>query len=118
MITARLSDDQKRISLRSPYSPALVDFCHTLPNARWSKLRREWTCDFTPATAWRLCSHLDGQAQIAPEIIEASEQFDLGITRAASVREQTDLPQPLVRHTDGWEHQVRAYHFAQNLLGF
>ncbi|HUT88724.1 MAG TPA: hypothetical protein VMY37_04460 [Thermoguttaceae bacterium] len=112
MITLGLSDDRSRLLLRSPYSPAIVEFCHGLPNARWNRAGRTWTCDFTPATAWRLCRYLngDGARQIDPAIVAACESFDLGTYQAAAVAGAdsedlvtvADFAQPEVRRTDGW----------------
>lgn len=49
-IDISLSSDNKRIELRSPWSPSLVDSCKSIPGANWSKNRVAWTYPLSMAT--------------------------------------------------------------------
>jgi SNF2 family DNA or RNA helicase len=109
--TLTLTDDRTRIVLRTPYSAAFLEFVYRLPNPRWNAREKEWTCDFTPATAWRIEQHFDGQAEVDRTIIAAGSEFIAGTQGAAGVRGQVPICQPSVRKTEAWSHQSTAYLF-------
>lgn len=107
--TARLSDDGKKIILQG-YSPELIDFYRTLPNARFDRRTETWSCLATPVTAWRVASRI--------EEIEGT-QLSLMVgdfrDRLAASKDTSKRDQPTLRKTDAWEHQVKAYWFAVRL---
>jgi SNF2 family DNA or RNA helicase len=102
-----------RIELRGSYNAALMEFFHSLPAARWNKIRLCWVCDLTPATCWRIVSEAAAHAHIeADQIIRETGQefFRASIARASH-------EQPPVRLTDAWRHQCEAYSFAAQRRG-
>ena len=49
-----LTEDRTRIVMRTRYSAAFVEFVHSLPDAKWDKRQKTWSCLATPAAAFRL----------------------------------------------------------------
>lgn len=109
--TARISKDGKMIVLLG-YSPDLVAFYHTLPEARWRRVEKCWTCLLTPAAAARVAAEgirLDETlTEIAGRYIALCNTARANAERAAEAGKQ-----PEERHTDAWRHQRAAYWFAK-----
>lgn len=105
--SARLSADGRQIILGDGPA-AWSEFCHSLPRARWDGMACCWTCDFTPAAAWRVCGMTE---LVSPPLSVASGEFHRKVMLA------DDLPgkQPKVRRTDAWSHQAAAYWYAHPL---
>jgi SNF2 family DNA or RNA helicase len=99
--TARL--DARKIVLRFDYDSRLVGFCHTLPDPRFDRSARTWTCTATPYAAYR--------------IKEASFDCDPDILRLAElwIFSQNRLDGPAYEsRTKPWPHQDIGFGFAIN----
>ena len=70
--SAQLVDGGKRIMLRG-YSAEMLEFYHSLPDARFDRLYSAWLCTFTPAAAWRIASR--EEIACSAELLEAGMEF-------------------------------------------
>lgn len=109
--SAKLSSDGRTIMIRSRYSPEIVEFFHSLPNARWHRIQRVWTCDNSPATAVRL--YESRLVDLCNALENAAHNHTYRLTRAHE--NENNHKQPPVRTTEAWRHQVAAYWFAEPL---
>lgn len=108
-LMASISTNGQEIILRG-YSPELLEFYRTLPNAKWHPNEEEmgvWTCDATPGAAWRICGERPGRWSVVPSP-ELSEMVADFTSHAATAHI------PTIR-TRNWTHQLVAYHFAHPL---
>jgi len=113
--SARLSADGTKIIL-GPGPSAWTEFCHSLPNARWNSIACRWTCDFTPAAAWRIGYHgQTNRTRLSEAFVEASSKFGRQIGVSQNLMRHDELPQPPKHKTQSWHHQKIAYWFAQSL---
>lgn len=93
-----------------PYSRQFqAEFQRSIPGVKWRSMRWyapdvhiEEVVDLV-RRYWPLCP--------LSEAVEATLAY---LPRARAARSADDLPQPLVRATDGWGHQLRGFHFAQH----
>lgn len=114
LLSATISPAGTKIVIRGT-KPENAEFMHGLPTARWHKGECCWTCDATPAAAERIVG-VDFAAIEADEAVRAlATDFQIGRRRAIAATLRSDLPQPELRKLDGWQHQLRAYHFANEL---
>ena len=110
--TARREGDQT-IALRG-WSPELLQFYHTLPNARFDKVRRLWTCSLTLMTLWRIGLRED--VALDDELDGIYREYLNALRRATEARDGVNgLAQPLVHTTKAWRHQLRGFWFAHPL---
>jgi len=100
--SARLSADGRKIVL-GPGPATWTEFCQSLPGARWNNLACRWTCDFTPAAAWRINSH--GLYAQNIQISKAALAFDSQLQKS---HRHFFYPTPVSRK-QSWEHQTEAY---------
>ncbi|MFZ5831260.1 MAG: DEAD/DEAH box helicase [Planctomycetota bacterium] len=100
---ARLSPDGKKIIL-SHGEPKWLEFCRSLPHARWDQVRCQFTCDCTPIAAYRITALARGCDRLG----DVAHRFHRSLFR--SRKGLTD--QPAIRKTTAWPHQARAYQFA------
>lgn len=112
---ARLSPDRRKIIITGRTSPELNEFFHSLPNAKWDAIKFAWTCDFSPAAAWRVAGRVD--CQPCAELLEAANEYRERLLTATNGMAISAGLQPRVRKADSWKHQVAAYHFAYPLPG-
>jgi len=79
---------------------------------RWDK---EDNVILVPAGPFSACSLYDifGERLRGDEAFNAFLAQGRMIEEAANCKSSTDLPQPMIRRTDGWRHQLQAYHFAR-----
>jgi SNF2 family DNA or RNA helicase len=103
--SARLSADGRRIIL-GPGPAEWSDLCQSLPAARWNQYDCRWTCDCTPAAAWRICCR--GEACPTPELARIADAF-------AEQLRASGRPQHIVSKTPAWRHQRAAYERAYPL---
>lgn len=101
------------IALRG-YSPELLQFYHTLPNARFDKLRKLWTCSLTPMTLWRI--GLRDDVGLDDELDGLYREHLDALRRATEARDGANgLAQPPIRTTEAWSHQLRGFWFGYPL---
>lgn len=91
----------------------LAELMGSLPNGRYWHKHSCWACDVTPAAAHRLLA----LPAVEPDatVLAMAVAFREGQRRAVNATLRGDLPQPLIRKGDDWDHQLRAYHFAMAL---
>lgn len=95
-----------KLVLRSRKDERASDFYQTLPAGRWDQSALAWTCDAMPSAAWRVLNQ-------CPLAVEADEAvMRLAAAFASSLDVLHEGQQPACRKTDGWRHQVDAFHFA------
>ncbi len=113
-LRARLSLNGERI-IMSGYSPDLLDFYHSLPDARFDKTSRTWSCLLTPVSAWRVVGRME---ELPPDDLA---QKCMAFTKARIHTEYLRGPDvaaglgDLPTKTAAWQHQKIAYHFANTL---
>jgi len=91
-----------RFRLRGPYAP---EFYRSLPDSRWDKAARCWTCRATPATAWRLFG-AEWELSADETVHQLHDQF---------IRRNGDNKgQPPLCVSPSWQHQCEAYWFAED----
>jgi hypothetical protein len=113
--SARLSADGRKIIL-GPGPAAWTEFCQSLPGARWSQFDCRWTCDFTPAAAWRIGYHgQTNRTYLSGTVVEAAGRFSQNIGVAQLHLQNKTLPPPPIHKTAPWSHQKTAYWFAHSL---
>ncbi len=44
----------KRLAIQCSYTPSALGFFNSLPNSRFSKVSKQWTCQASPLAAWKL----------------------------------------------------------------
>ena len=105
-LTASISDNGEKIVLRG-YSPDLLEFYRSLPNAKYHPEEQTWTCDVTPGAAWRVFGERPGGWSVSPsaELMEMALMFG-GSALQAHVS---------TTKTHNWTHQFAAYQFAHPL---
>ncbi len=113
-LRARISKDGEKIVIQGEYRPDLLDALRSLPSARWHRKWKCWTCDLTPAAAWRL--RLLGTV-FDDTIEDLATRFRESVRVAPQAAERTDWRDgawvPI--RTSPWRHQVAAFHFADAL---
>jgi SNF2 family DNA or RNA helicase len=111
IIGVTLSKSRQKLVLRGPKNDAASVFYQTLPASRWDDTFMAWTVEATPSAAWRLLNE-------CPVAVEADDAvLKLATVFAESLDVIHEGQQPPVRKTDGWRHQVAAYHFADAKAG-
>lgn len=105
---ARLSVDGSKILIRG-YNEELLEFVHSLPSARFHRAERCWSCDTTPAAAWRVYRRPEFLGALDERLEAMAVDFSNRVIEQRTL--DTDL-QPPVRQTDAWRHQLEAYWFA------
>jgi hypothetical protein len=120
--SARLSADGTKIIL-GPGPAAWTEFCHSLPNARWNGIACRWTCDYTPAAAWRIGCRGEmvrfdrsEDFRLDAQLHEAARRFSRQIQSSQATLQDCNLKQP-VSKTTTWKHQLTAFHFANAICG-
>ena len=109
--SARFSVDRTRLIVAG-YSPELVEFYHTLPEARYSKQTKTWTCRPTPAAIWRLEKI---GAKLPADLQAIAAKFDEAIKQSRLWLKADVLKQPEIHQLKSWRHQVQAYWFAREV---
>lgn len=87
-----------RIILRTPYRPDLLAWIKSLPDARWAKAEKQWSCLATPCAAW----------QIVERGGEACDEAVRTLARAWGAALGRELSQRAARTRPGvtlWKHQ-------------
>lgn len=107
VIAATLSDNRDKIALRFPFDRDILEFVHSLPAARWNQPEKAWTCDATPAAAWRLMNEFPDAVDADDGVLRLSTLF---VDAMAASRRQAG--QPAVRRRESWKHQLEGYAFA------
>ena len=93
---------------------ALRETAKQIPGRRWDNKARAW---IAPATAATACAVLD---LFGTEDALYDQGFQTLVAQSDSLQEaqahktSTNLPQPAIRKTDAWRHQLQAYHFAMS----
>ena len=103
MATALLNE-KGRIVIDAPFQQSTKMFCRSLPRSRWDVVRRQWTCQATAATAWRILNGGIPDVQAGPAVEALASRFRMFTTLV------TD--QPPTRKLDSWKHQCEGYSFA------
>jgi len=102
------STDGCQIVLKVRYDPATIAFLRTLSGARWHTVGTQWTCDFTPAAAWRISQFFERE-HLSAEVLDAATAFDTasraGPAALASLGPPARAKLPL------WPHQLPIYQF-------
>lgn len=105
-VTARISPNLPKIII-SGYAENLIEFFRSLPDARFDKTTRTWSCSITPATCYRLS-----------RVVECSTTIrEVGDAFSNSIKPAVIVEQPKNRKYDSWQHQCEAYTFAMRKLG-
>ena len=113
--SARLSANGEKIIL-GPGPAAWTEFCQSLPAARWNQLACSWTCDATPAAAWRIaCFGQTDHAYVSAEIHKTAADFAVRIRCAREAAAGEAIEFPLLFKTPAWKHQGVAWAFAHPL---
>ncbi len=105
---ARLSVDGSKILIWG-YSEELLEFMHSLPSARFHRAQSQWSCDTTPAAAWRVWRRPEFLGALSDGIIGIAKSFQ---RRVIDERLDSFFLQPPVQKTKAWRHQVDAFWFA------
>lgn len=109
-----MTDDVKvwlaggRVSIGSPYH--LKETMASLPGARWDRDQIAWTIPASPsgiAGLREVLRPLDVRILATRPIRSLLARYEEGL----AARSKGALPQPPVRKTNGWRHQLEAYHF-------
>jgi len=115
--SARLSANGQKIIL-GPGPPAWTEFCQSLPGARWSQYECQWTCDFTPAAAWRVITRPESESlrdHVHDPLVVAGHRFGAHVYLARTrLHPEVYLAQPLSK-TTAWRHQLVGFAFADIL---
>lgn len=106
MVAVTLNAAKHKMVLRGPFNAEANTFYHSLPTPRWIASDKAWTCDATPAAAWRLMNECPIHVEADDDVIDLSSRFHCGLT--AFLRNE----QPQSRKFDSWPHQVGAYEHA------
>lgn len=114
LLSAVMSPAGTKIVVRGT-RPENAEFMHSLPSARWNPSEFCWTCDPTPAAAERIVGAEFAAIEADDTVRRLATDFQIGRRRAIAATLREDLPQPSERVLDGWLHQLRAYHFANEL---
>lgn len=99
----RVTLDNRRLVIATQFEAQLVGFMRSLPDARWSKPKRVWTCDATPLTAKRLADR---------------GGFELSNDAARLAKKWVDAPPPAepfgpdLWRLPPWKHQKRMFDFS------
>lgn len=110
LIAATLSHSREKVVIRGPKNEEATGFYQTLPASRWDSTSMAWVIDACPSAAWRLVNE-------CPLPIEADDQVLELATRFAESLKGGGNNQPRLRKTDGWDHQVKAFNFADPKAG-
>lgn len=105
-----LSKNGQRLALTGPKNDAASEFFLTLPSGRWDGAINAWAADATPSAAWRVMNE-------CPVSVEADDRVLALAALFADALEPTGAGQPATRKTDGWDHQLDAFHFANAKAG-
>lgn len=118
-LLVRLSADDKKIHARCSYDPHVKEVLKAVPGARWNTATRTWIYPASPAVADRLNEELcEAGCQVHTDdkvrfLLESAEVIKgASYTKEAQIE---DLPQPEIRKTDAWLHQLRGFHFARSI---
>lgn len=109
----RVITEKGALRLRTEYAD--VQRVKQVPGRRWNATRREWMAPATPHVAGAVAEifapdELDADAGFYALLEQVAEQ------QAAQQHKTAEgLPQPKIRKTDAWRHQLQAYHFAANM---
>ena len=112
-VAVTCSESGAKLIFRGPYSEAANAFYHSLPAARWHASDKVWTCDSTPAAAWRVLNELPAHVGADDAVLELSFRF----TESLATRDEISEVQPPLRVCDSWPHQAAAYNFVCALWG-
>lgn len=115
----RLTADDKKIHARCSYDHRVKEVLKGVPGAKWNTSTRTWIYPATPAVADHLVRDLKGAScQVHTDdkvrfLLESAEVIKgASYTKEAQIE---DLPQPEIRKTDAWLHQLRGFHFARSI---
>lgn len=106
----------KRIYIKAPYE--LKDKLKALPTAKWEPEYRMWSFEATSSVAFHIEFFFLEPLQAETKTDEKyKELLDQAYKNAAATDRKTEsgLPQPPIRNNDSWNHQLQAYHFAQEI---
>lgn len=106
MIVATYQPEANRIALRFPYNKKTVAEVRQLPNARFSKSTKTWTCLATPAACHRLINAF-GDRVLEINIRSLAEQW-----QRMTGMNSNNSTQPNRVALPLWKHQCNAYWFA------
>jgi len=107
--------DGSKIKVSSPIQ--YKDVLRMLPCAEWNPSEKVWQYPTTPGMAEALHTQLNLSDQPLLDLAMKSADFVAAKDDLDWIRVSDAHAQPEVRGTDGWKHQLRAYHFAYNLRG-
>ncbi len=96
----------RRIIITGPQTSQLQEMIDQLPNGKWNRTLLAWTCDLTPAAAWRVVGHKLG-ISCDQRLEDAAQKFRESLAPLPS-------EQPDDRSVDLWEHQVKGYWHSHN----
>lgn len=103
VVAVTLSPQGAKLVFRGPFSEDANAFYRTLPDARWLKAEKCWTCDATPAAAWRVMNECPACVEADDAVLDLSARFHSSLNSLGS------NDQPHSRKFDSWDHQVGAY---------
>ena len=109
--TARLSIDGEKI-IFTGYSQELLQFYRSLPNSRFDRQNKLWTCLATPVSAWRTYGRSEFVSTMDDRLESLAEGFHARVLSSKRAAENANYKQPPLRATDAWQHQIEAYWFA------
>lgn len=101
---ARVDGSKIRIASRTS-TAVLTEFIDSLPHQKWDRKLLGWTCDLTPAAAWRVVNSREPVFECCDHLHQLAEKF-------AACLEDQGAVQPPARVLDLWDHQARAFGFA------
>ena len=95
----------KFVLAASSYEEEQAEFIASLPLGKWDRKLIAYTCDATPAAAYRISLRED--FAVDGTIRSIAERFS---RRLESISNE----QPVIRRHDAWPHQAWAYHWSYN----
>lgn len=95
----------KFILAANSYEDEQAEFIASLPSGRWDRKVLAYSCEATPAAAYRISLRPD--FTISDQIKNIAENF---AKRFGELSES----QPTIRRMDAWAHQLAAYHWSES----
>lgn len=101
--------------MKTPYE--LKEKCKDVSGTRWREAadgKKYWRCDASPDTARDILEVFEGyEVKTSPEF----DRFARTYNDRSKIKDADNLPDIPLTKSEPWEHQKRAFHFAQGLPG-
>lgn len=103
-LSARLSKCGTRIVVEG-YDPEVIELMHSMPDAKFHKDQKVWSCLLTPASAVRVLEASGLGIELDQSVQDAAMNHKMWLGFAAPALAE----QPPIRKFDSWKHQAIGY---------